>query len=114
MNVKKNRNCKKNKSWNPSICICENSKYLKCVADTSLISCDEIVSVVNIVSTKNANTMALNIKNNCHSKKERCTFDCYILHTVLLATISLLKIIIISSCYAKHWSKQKDFDALTI
>ena len=79
-----------------------------------MISCDEIIAVVNIVSTKNANTIAPNIKNNCHSRKVRYTFDCYILHTVLLATILLLKIIIISYCYAKHWSKQKDFDALTI
>ena len=26
--------CKKNYSWNPSTCICENSRYLKSIADT--------------------------------------------------------------------------------
>ena len=32
---KNNRKCEKFFSRNPSICICENSKYLKIVADTS-------------------------------------------------------------------------------
>ena len=27
--------CKKYYSWNPSTCICQNSKYLKSIADTS-------------------------------------------------------------------------------
>ena len=29
---------------NPSTCICENSKYLKSIADTSVLACDEIIS----------------------------------------------------------------------
>ena len=44
--------CKKDYSWNPSTCICENSKYLKSIADTSVIACDETISVMNIVSKK--------------------------------------------------------------
>ena len=31
------RTCKKEYSWNPSTCICENSKYLKSIDDTSVI-----------------------------------------------------------------------------
>ena len=45
------RKCKKDYSWNPSACICENSKYFKSTADTSVIACDEIISVMDIVST---------------------------------------------------------------
>ena len=48
-------------------------------------------------------------------KKVRYKIDCYILHTVLLSIILLLIIIIIICYYyAKHRSKQKDLDALTI
>ena len=38
--------CKKDYSWNPSTCICENSKYLKSIADASVIKCDKIVIVM--------------------------------------------------------------------
>ena len=41
--------CIKDYSWNPSTCICENDKYLKSIADTSVITCDEIISVMDIV-----------------------------------------------------------------
>ena len=41
--------CKKDYSWNPSTCICENSKYLKII---SMTGCDEIIIVMNNVSTK--------------------------------------------------------------
>ena len=46
------RKCKKDYSWNPSTCICEDSKYLKSIADTPVIMCDKIISVMDIVSTK--------------------------------------------------------------
>ena len=74
---------KKDYSWNPSRCVCENSKYLKSTSDTSLIECDEIMFVMDIVSTKRTNTIATTVIStasiNCHSKKVR---DCSILHTV--------------------------------
>ena len=60
-----------NSCWNPSTCICENSKYLKSVGDTSVITFDKIVSVMEIVSTKMINTIAVNVSINCHSKKVR-------------------------------------------
>ena len=96
--------CKKDYSWNPSTCICENSKYLKTIADTSVIECDEIITVIDTLSTKITNTIPTNVTNtasiNCHSKKVR---DCYILYIVLLAIILLLIITII--CY--HYAEKK-------
>ena len=44
--------CQKDYSWNPSTCISENSKYLKSIADTSVIECDEIISIMDIASAK--------------------------------------------------------------
>ena len=107
------RNCKKYYSWNPSTFICENSKYLKSIADTPVIECDEIIIVMDIVSTKKTNTIAIKKTNivvtnititasiNCHSKNIRA---CYILHSVFL--LVLLLVIIIIVCY--HYAKQKD------
>ena len=52
---------------------CENSKHLKSFADTSVIECDEILTVVDIVSTKKTNNIATNVTStasiNYHSKK---------------------------------------------
>ena len=80
-----------------------------------MIECDEIITVMDIASTKMTNTIATNVTSttsvNCHSKKVK---DCYILHTVLLAVMLLLIITIIGYHYAKHKSKQKRTDALTI
>ena len=60
-------------SWNPSICTCQNSKYLKRIANTSVIECDEIIIVIENVFKKMANTIAANVMStasiNCHSKK---------------------------------------------
>ena len=79
-------------------------KYLKSFVDTSVTKCDEIVTVVNNLSTKKTNTIRTNVASsasiNCHSKKVR---DCYLLHTVLLVIILLLIVTII--CY--HYAKQK-------
>ena len=81
---------------NRSTCICYNSKYLKSVADTSVIECHEIIVVMNNVwpkktnkiAAKRANTLAANVTSatsiNCHSKK---VTDYYILHTTLLVII---------------------------
>ena len=38
----KNYQCKKYYTWNPGTCTSENSKYLKNIADTSVIACDEL------------------------------------------------------------------------
>ena len=52
MNVKIIVSAKKIVVEIPSICVCENSKYLKTVADTSVTECDQIVIVMDIISTK--------------------------------------------------------------
>ena len=42
---------------NPSTCISENGKYLKSIADDSVIVCHEIVSTMDIVSTNVTSTV---------------------------------------------------------
>ena len=88
--------------WNPSICFCENDKYLKSIADTSVIMCDEVISVIDIVSTKMTKYYSKNVSINSDRKKVRYKFDCYILHAVLLATILLLMITLVWYHYAMH------------
>ena len=95
--------CKKDYSWNPRTSICEISKYWKSIADTSVTECDEIMIVMDIVSTKKTNTIAtkkadtiatfviITASVNCHTELVR---DCCILHTFLLMIILLLIIII--------------------
>ena len=94
--------CKKDYSWDPSACICENSKYLKSITYTSVTEYDEIIIVLNNVSTKTtiATNITITAAINCLGIKVK---DCYILDTVLLGIILLLVIIII--CY--HYAKQK-------
>ena len=41
--------CKKGYTWNPSTRICENSKCLKSIDDTSVTECDEIIIVMDNV-----------------------------------------------------------------
>ena len=41
--------CKKAYRWNPSAYICDNSKYLKSIADTSVTKSDKITIVMDIV-----------------------------------------------------------------
>ena len=43
--------------------------FLKSIPNTSVIACGEIISVIDIVSTKMTNTIANNVTINCHSKK---------------------------------------------
>ena len=99
--------CKKDYSWNPSTCICENSKHLKILADTSVTECDEIIIVIDKVLIKKTNTIVTNVTStasiNCHSIKVRDILNlCYVLHTVSLAIIWLLVIVIIWYHYAKQ------------
>ena len=65
--------CKKIYSWNPSTCTCENSKCLKSIVGDSKIVCDEIIYVMDVVSTNVVNTISINVTSamstNCHKKK---------------------------------------------
>ena len=83
---------------------------VRIVSDTSVITCDEIISVMDIVSTKMTNTIATDVSINSNDKKAR---SCYILHTVLLVIILLLIMTTICYHYVKHRSKQKSIDELT-
>ena len=85
-------------------------KYFKFRADISMIECNKIISAMDTVSKK-PNTISINMPINSDSKNVR---DCYILHTVSLAMILLLVIIIVCSHYAKHKLKKKFNNGLTI
>ena len=73
---------------------------------------DEIISVMNIVSTKMTNTIAKNVSINSYDKEVRYKINCFILHTVLLVIILLLITTIICYHYAEHSSKQKSTNNL--
>ena len=107
------RKYKKDYRYNPNTCTCENNKCLKGI-DTSVMTSDEIISVMENVSTKITNTIATNVSTNFEDKNVRYKIDCYILHTILLVIKLLLIITIICYYYAKHRSKQKSIDELTI
>ena len=62
-----------------------------------MTECHEILSAMDIVSTKKTNVVRT-ASINCHSIKVR---DCYILYIALIAIILLL-IIIFCYHYAKH------------
>ena len=95
--------CKKDYSWNPRSCVCENSKYSKHIVNDSRIVCDEIIYVMYIVLTNVTSTAS----KNSDDKKIRYKVDCYILDTVLLVIILLFIIAIICYHYAKQRSKLK-------
>ena len=54
---------RKDYSVNPSTCIYENGKYLKSIADTSVIVCDEMIIAIDEVSTNVTNTIPTNMTN---------------------------------------------------
>ena len=84
----------KNHGWNPSACIFENDKYLKCIADTLVSVYSEIknaknnisANVTNTIPTSMTNTILKNVTSNMSrnsdGKKMIYKLDCYILHTV--------------------------------
>ena len=75
--------------------------------------CDDIINVMDFVSTKITNTISINVTSTMLTNSYK-KVHCYILHTVLLVIVLLLIIAFICYHYAKHWSKQKGIDALTI
>ena len=95
-------NWKKSQFWTLLTCTCENCKYLKGIAGTSVIECDEIITVIDDLSAKKTNIIATNVTStasvNWHNKKVR---DCYILRGVLVVIMLLLIITIICYYYAK-------------
>ena len=67
-----------------------------------MITFDEIISVMDIVSTEMTNTIATNGSINSDDKKVRYKINCYILHTILLVIILLLMVTVVCYHYAKH------------
>ena len=69
---------KKDYTWNPSTCSCENGKYLASIMDDLTITCDEIME-------------SHNEETNFNEKKATCkTQNFYILLAFLLILIALL------------------------
>ena len=54
---KKYCECKENYSCDSSACICENCKYLKSIANTTVTECDKIMLVMDNLSTKKTNAI---------------------------------------------------------
>ena len=75
MSVKIIASAKKDYSWNLSTYICENSKYLKSIADTLVIACDEIIPVMDIISTSVTNTIGTTVSIYSDDKKVRFKVD---------------------------------------
>ena len=83
--------CKRDSSWDPTTCICKNDKCFKMISDDLKIVCDEIISVVDILSTKMIYTIATNVTKNCHSKKVKYNVDFYIAHSFISDYIAIDK-----------------------
>ena len=100
--------CKKDYNWNPSKCICQNDKYLKRIPNTSVIACDEIISAMDILSTKTTSTIAAIVSRNSDGKKVRYQIYCYIFYVVSLMIRLLLIITTICYHYKKHGAIRRD------
>ena len=89
--------CKKDCSWNPSIGSCEDIKYLKSIADTSVMACDEIILFANICQNVDVLTLYTNIKHNIdaltlykHGKKNNFkTFVLKVARVIISMTIKV-------------------------
>ena len=66
--------CINDYNCNPSTCIFENGKYLEHIVDDSVIICDEIIYVIDIVPT--------NVSINSDDKNIRWKMNCYSLLSV--------------------------------
>ena len=108
---KKFRASKKDYSWNPSISNCEYRRYLKSIADTPVIVCNEITYATDSVSTNVTSFISTNVRSttekNSDNKKERYQMNCSILYTVLLVIMLPFVIAIICHHYTKHRSELK-------
>ena len=88
--------------------MCEYSKYLKSIGNSSKIMYDEIINVTD--SANVANAIPTNVTStasiNCHNKKVRYKRIIFLL-TFLEVTILLFLIASICNHYTNHGSKQK-------
>ena len=91
--------CEKDYVWNPTICNCENEKYLASTMDDSTIICDEV--------TESYDEEIKTISKNFNEKKVTCkTQNFYVLAAFLLITIALLIAVSIYCYLIKYRAKQ--------
>ena len=77
--------CTKDFRWHPSTSICEISRYLKCkTVGDSVIVCDEIINVLDNLSTNVTNTLPTNVWSavsiNSDNRELKYKMDCGTLH----------------------------------
>ena len=77
------------------------SRYLKRIADDLLFTRDQIVNVV----AKSYKDVSHDVSISLNDKKVTREMGYFILSTILLVTILLLKIVIICHYFIKHWIK---------
>ena len=77
------------------------SRYLKRIAGDLLFACDQIVNVV----AKSYRDVSHDVSISLNDKKVTSKMGYFILSTILLVTILLLKIVIICHYFIKHWIK---------
>ena len=114
-NCKKYHMCKKDYNWNPSTCICENSRYLKSIVDTLVIVCDEIINSMDSVSTNVTKTIPTNAMSTASiysdDKKVTCEKSNCLLHNNSSVPECLLLLVVISISYyyhcTRHWVKKE-------
>ena len=82
---------KKDYSWNPSICTCENKKHLKCIADYAVVVCDDIVNVTDSASMNVTNTLSKNVTHITST-------NVYIILIVIFCIVLISDHIIICNC----------------
>ena len=83
---KKYYTCKRDYSWNLSICIYQNSRYLKSIVDNSIIICNKITNITDKLSTNVTNIAPTDVTStvsmNSNNKKGIYKMDSYILHII--------------------------------
>ena len=77
------------------------SRYLKRIAGDLLFARDQIVNVV----AKSYRDVSHDVSISLNDKKVTSKMGYFILSTILLVTILLLKIVIICHYFIKHWIK---------
>ena len=87
MLVQKHDICEKDYIWNPSICICENQKYLASIMDNSTIICDEVIDVDD--KTKTISTNFNENKLTCKTQKFCILFASLLITIVPLRAVSI-------------------------
>ena len=112
--------CKNYYSCNLSSCICKNIRFLKNIFDDSVIFCNDIINVANIVLTNMTDTTSTNalstVTINCNNKKVKRKVDCYVLYMHIFTSNNVLLMIAniwyhyaITGQNKKYWHTNTNF-----